>query len=138
MMKLFCSIIPQPLPYDDKFEMSRDKIGLFTWEESSDEQKQKFIDMEIWKDDVYNAWMAELEAEEAKRQLKPNKSSKKKKRRNQVANDEIDAIFCPGIALFCCFGNRINWLIVWCLLVVQSSSSFSMLETGTSCENIFC
>jgi len=81
-------ISKNPLPSEDKLEMARDKIGLFTWEETSDEQKQKFIDMEIWKDEVYNAWVAEMEAEELKRQSKSNKGSKKKKRRNQADSDD--------------------------------------------------
>ena len=59
------------------------------WEECSDEQKEKFIAMEIWKDDIYDSWQAEISAEESKKSNKlSNKSSKRKNRRNRMDSDE--------------------------------------------------
>ena len=65
--------------------MARDKIGLYLWEECSEEEKKKFIDMEIWKDDVFEKWRSDQEAEELK---KLGKQSKLSKRRNRNKQDE--------------------------------------------------
>jgi hypothetical protein len=65
--------------------MARDKIGLYLWEECSEEEKKKFIDMEIWKDNVFEKWRSDQEAEELK---KLGKQSKLSKRRNRNKQDE--------------------------------------------------
>lgn len=63
--------------------MAKDKLGLFMWEEYSEEEKKKFVEMEIWKDEVFNRWCADMEAEEMKKLSKLSKSSKRKGRMQQ-------------------------------------------------------
>lgn len=77
----------QPLPWDDKVEMAKDRMGLFMWEEYSEEEKKRFIDMEIWKNDVHERWRADQEAEDMKKQ-KLNKLNKSSKRRSRNQPDE--------------------------------------------------
>ncbi len=70
--------------------MSRDMVGLATWEELSEEERQKLIDIEIWKTDNYQKWIEEKEAEELKKikSQKGSKAYKKKKQRMEELEDE--------------------------------------------------
>eukprot|EP01040_Poterioochromonas_malhamensis_P004843 gene4843-5198_t len=83
-------ISKQPLPLEDKIEMSRDMVGLATWEDLSEEERQKLIDIEIWKTENYQKWIEEKEAEELKKikLQKGSKAYKKKKQRMEELEDE--------------------------------------------------
>lgn len=75
-----------PLPFEDRFEMSRDRVGLSTWEELPEAEQDKLIEREIWKDENYKAWIDEQEAILMKKYAK--KGSKFQKRRKQMEGDE--------------------------------------------------
>jgi capsule polysaccharide export protein KpsC/LpsZ len=67
--------------------MARDRVGLATWEDFPEEEKEKLLEMEIWKREVYERWIEEKEAEELKR---IKKMSKGKKRRQRYEDEEGD------------------------------------------------
>jgi hypothetical protein len=67
--------------------MARDRVGLTTWEDFPEEEKEKLLEMEIWKKEVYEQWIEEKEAEELKR---IKKMSKGKKRRQRYEDEEGD------------------------------------------------
>lgn len=64
--------------------MSRDTLGLSAWENFSDEEKEKFIAMEIWKPDVLQNYLDELEAA----RLKAMKSKSGKRNKKRIEEDE--------------------------------------------------
>ncbi len=66
--------------------MSRDRVGLSTWEELPEAEQDKLIEREIWKDENYKAWIDEQEALLMKKYAK--KGSKFQKRRKQMEGDE--------------------------------------------------
>jgi hypothetical protein len=65
--------------------MARDRMGLVTWEDLAEEEKEKLLGTEIWKREVYEQWIEEKEAEELK---KIKKMSKGKKRRQKYEDEE--------------------------------------------------
>lgn len=77
----------QPIPLEDKVEMSREKVGLATWEEMDETIRHKLIEREIWKSDVYAAWVEEKQVEELKKNSKGGKHSKK---RQQVEKEAAE------------------------------------------------
>lgn len=81
----------EPLPMEDKIEMARDRIGLAIWEDQLTEVEQnKFIDMEIWKPEVYDKWLQEKEEEYQKAMKAMNKGKAGKRRKMMRQQDEND------------------------------------------------
>lgn len=80
----------QPLSLEDRTEMARDRVGLASWEELEPAEQGKLIERCIWKADVYEAWVAERVAEEAKRQakLRGGKVPAGMRRRKGAASEE--------------------------------------------------
>ncbi len=78
-----------PLSLEDRTEMARDRVGVAEWEEVlTEEEKEKLIAREIWKEEVYQQWIdeqvkeAEAAAEvvaAAERMLQSGKNSSGKK-----------------------------------------------------------
>ena len=67
--------------------MARDRIGLASWEDLSETEKNKFIEMEIWRKEVYDKFVSDkLQAEENK----VASSKKKQKRRRGAADADED------------------------------------------------
>jgi hypothetical protein len=86
-------LLKQPLSLEDKIEMARSTVGYGSWEEFTDEEKEKFIAMEVWKPGVFDAWLKEREEEERRKlqQLQTAKNRKGKRRnRRQLDEDEED------------------------------------------------
>eukprot|EP00981_Chlorochromonas_danica_P009353 scaffold2636_cov176-Ochromonas_danica.AAC.7 len=84
-----------PLPLEDKVEMSRDRLGLAWWEDLSPQEQQKFLDMEIWKEEVFQKYMAEqealLEQQTSSKKMKSSKKlSKVTRRRGRLGVNEQD------------------------------------------------
>lgn len=83
-------ISKKPLPMEDKIEMARDRIGLATWEDQlTEDEKKKFIEMEIWKQEVYDKWLQEKE-EEYQKAMKSMNKGKAGKRRKMMRQQEDD------------------------------------------------
>lgn len=100
------NISTAPLSLEDRTEMARDRVGLAEWEEVlTEEEKQKLIEREIWKQDVYEQWIEEQvkEAEAAAEAAalvaeamngKGSKKLSKKKLRRQLqkqVEEDMDA-----------------------------------------------
>lgn len=94
-----------PLSRADQEEMSREKLGLVLWEEHlSEADKEALIAREIWKPEVYAAWLQEQQEEQEKLQLQQaqqqyrasggKKISKKKLRRQlqQQQDEDLDDV----------------------------------------------
>lgn len=87
---------------DDQIEMARERVGLATWEEMSEQEQDKLIEQKIWLSAVYNAWIAEREkqyiAATASEELKRKKKYASKKKSNYRSGgvssglDEDDSI----------------------------------------------
>jgi hypothetical protein len=75
---------------EDKLEMARSRVGYGTWEETSEELRQKFIEMEVWKAGVFENWLKEKEEEEARKMNAKISKKGKKKARRQVVDDSED------------------------------------------------
>jgi hypothetical protein len=74
---------------EDKTEMAKGKIGLAAWEEQlSEEERKKLIEKEIWKQDVYDAWVDEKKKEFEKLVKNVKAKSNKKGRRKQQQMEE--------------------------------------------------
>lgn len=74
--------------------MSRDRLGLAWWEDLSPQEQQKFLDMEIWKAEVFEKYMAEqealLEQQTSSKKIKGKKQSKVARRRGRLGANEQD------------------------------------------------
>lgn len=71
--------------------MARERVGLASWEELEPSEQSKLIEREVWKREVYEAWVAERVAEEARRQSKARGGRDGKgglRRRKGAAQDE--------------------------------------------------
>jgi hypothetical protein len=66
----------QPLPLEDRIEMSREAVGLATWEELGAQEQDRLVAQCIWKPEVLQAWAADREAEEQKRLIKLMRNGK--------------------------------------------------------------
>lgn len=88
----FLFLFKQPLPREDQIEMSRDRVGLATWEELSTEEQEKLLAQEIWKQENYEKWIEEKEEEEMKKILKQkgSKALKKKKLKQRLEEEDED------------------------------------------------
>eukprot|EP00598_Pedospumella_elongata_P000336 CAMPEP_0184972874 /NCGR_PEP_ID=MMETSP1098-20130426/4811_1 /TAXON_ID=89044 /ORGANISM="Spumella elongata, Strain CCAP 955/1" /LENGTH=341 /DNA_ID=CAMNT_0027495261 /DNA_START=44 /DNA_END=1069 /DNA_ORIENTATION=- len=78
-----------PLSLDDQLEMARECVGLASWEELSVAEQDKLLEKKIWRKDVYQAWMEERAAEEARR-LSKLASKGTKGLRRVVRNNNAD------------------------------------------------
>lgn len=72
--------------------MARTRVGFGTWEESTPEERDNFIQMEVWKPGVFEAWLQEREEEEMRRleQIAAKNKKSKKKNRRRIGEDEED------------------------------------------------
>jgi hypothetical protein len=76
---------------EDKLEMAKEKIGLGSWEEMSEEDHTKLIEREIWKQENYDQWIKEMEEEAEKETKKMKKLSKKiKGKKGKQQESEYD------------------------------------------------
>lgn len=75
---------------EDKLEMARDRVGLATWEELSKEEQDKLLALEIWKQENYEKWMEEREAEEMKKILKQKGSKAFRKKKQRLEEEDLD------------------------------------------------
>lgn len=73
---------------EDKIEMARSTVGYGSWEESTEEERDKFIEMEVWRPGVYEAWTKEREEEEIRKLQQLAAKNKKGKRRNRRQSDD--------------------------------------------------
>ncbi len=64
------SQFPQPLPLEDRLDMARQRVGLGTWEELPESEKEALIERRIWEAPVHAQWVEDREAEESKRVAK--------------------------------------------------------------------
>ena len=78
-----------PIPLEDRIDMARNRVGLGSWEYLTSEEREKLIEMQIWKQEVYDQWIADREAEELKR-LQKLKSMKKGKKGRLAQDEEED------------------------------------------------
>jgi hypothetical protein len=44
--------------------MAMEAVGLGTWDQLPEDEKQKLVDMEIWKSEVKSRWLAEINGED--------------------------------------------------------------------------
>ena len=84
--------VQQELSVEDKTEMARDRVGLGTWEELDDELRQKFSDMEVWKNGVYENYLKEVEEEQMQKMQQMQAKYKKaaRRRKGKAAADSED------------------------------------------------
>lgn len=72
--------------------MSQDRLGMAYWMELSEEEQQKFIDMEIWKQEVFDKFVQEEEAkwerQASSKKGKSKKGSKHLRRRGRREEEE--------------------------------------------------
>jgi hypothetical protein len=68
--------------------MSKEKVGLGSWEELDEETRDKLVEREIWKQENYDAWIEEREQEELKEVKKIKSAIKKRKGKNRKFQDE--------------------------------------------------
>lgn len=75
---------------EDKLEMAKERVGLGTWENIlTDAEKEKLVNMEIWKKDVYEKWIVQFEEEQMKKMKGgSSKGSKKKNKKRQDDDDD--------------------------------------------------
>lgn len=83
-------ISKEPIPMEDRIDMARNRIGLGSWEYIPQEEREKLIEMQIWKQEVYDQWLADREAEEMKRLQKLRGGKKGKRAKMQQEDDEED------------------------------------------------
>jgi hypothetical protein len=50
--------------------MARDRVGLGSWEELSEEEREKLVALRIWESAVYDKYIEEREAENERRSSK--------------------------------------------------------------------
>ena len=70
--------------------MSRDRVGLATWEDLSPEEQDKLIEMEIWKQEVYEKWIEDKQEEEMKKFIKQKGSKALRRRKQRMEEYEED------------------------------------------------
>jgi hypothetical protein len=82
--------ILQPLPREDQLEMARDRVGLGSWEELSEEEREKLVAMRIWESAVYDKYIEDRDAENERRSSKRDAKLQRQGggRRQQRPDDE--------------------------------------------------
>jgi len=64
--------------------MAIERVGMVLWDDITEQERSKLLDMKIWKKEVFQKWCEDREA------VMQKSVSKKKQRRMQQIDDEDD------------------------------------------------